>query len=240
MRSLILTSGDHVGRERRLDVDSALSPRRRKYQERPEACLLCGLPAWWDGIRHVAQVVLDLVEGVVRAVRVTLERHRARCSDRKCLGGSWTIYEATGYPHRCFQLAVTAAAVAQVALRPEATLTAAAEQYQCDRRSVGRWVGWMALLAEPVELRRTVARLDPDGLPPPAGPRGLGLVPRAGTVLGLVERLVEVLRGRGVVLAPTTSGLTAFLGHRLRRFGEIFLLTKSSPPLLVATEGLAD
>jgi hypothetical protein len=156
------------------------------------------------------------------------------------LGGSWTIYEPTGYPHRSFQLAVTAAAVAQVALRPGATLSAVAKRYGCDRRSVRRWAGWMALLAEPVELTRTVARLDPDGLPPPAGARGPGLVPRAGTVLGLVERLVEVLRGRGVVLAPTTCGLAAFLGHRLRRFGEIFLLTKSSPPLRVATEGLVD
>ncbi|MBI4701336.1 MAG: hypothetical protein HY744_09285 [Deltaproteobacteria bacterium] len=159
-------------------------------------------------------------------------RRRARCSDRSCSAGSWTVYEPGGYPHRRFLLSVIAFAVAAMALDERATLTTVARECDCDRRSVGRWVHWVARLAAPAELSRGCARLDPDGLPPPATPRTADPVSRAGVVIGLLDRLADLLRGRGVAL-ESGPGLAALLRHQLDRFRIVFHLTRQSPPLRV-------
>jgi hypothetical protein len=205
---------------------------RCKLVDRPLACRICGSPAWWNGYRFVAQMILDAMTlAVAREQRV---RRRARCSIRGCPGGSWTVYEETGYPHRSFQLPVAASAVAEMALDPDATMAGVAKRVGCDRRSVGRWVGWTATLADPPALLATVARLDPDGLPPPRPPkRPAGRPEEGGFVLRLLDRLAGILRHRGVDLGAVEPGLAAILRHQLDRFGEVFYLTKESPPLHV-------
>jgi hypothetical protein len=161
-----------------------------------------------------------------------LVRRRARCSDRGCCAGSWTVYEPGGYPHRTFLLSVTAFAVAALAVGQGTTLTTVARECDCDRRSVGRWVRWVMGLAAPAELSRACARLDPDGLPTPVVPRASGPVARAGAVVGLLDRLADLLRGRGVTVEPG-PGLAAILRHQLDRFRVVFHLTRQSPPLRV-------
>jgi hypothetical protein len=196
---------------------------------------VCGAPAWWNGGRLVAEIVHDLEQGVRRVIDVL--RRRARCSDRQCAAGSWTMYPAHAYPHRSYQLDVVATAVAEVCVagRPR---QAAATRYACSRRSVSRWVRWTAALAYPDDLARLCARLDPEGLPPPTPVTAGAEVSRAGSVLRLLDHLGDVLLRRGVVLPGRGPGLLRILAAQLAQFGDICWLTRASPPLRVAPEGL--
>jgi len=146
--------------------------RRCKKAVRPDPCCVCGAPSWWNGGRVVAEVLHDLGQGVRRVIDVL--RRRARCSDRRCAAGSWTIYPAGVYPHRSYQLCVVAAASGEVS--------------------------------------------------------------RAGSVLRLLDHLSDVLLRRGVALPGRGPGLVRVLTAQLARFGDVAWLTRSSPPLRVATE----
>jgi hypothetical protein len=139
--------------------------------------------------------------------------------------GSWTVYEECGYPHRVFQLDVVLSVVCMVEFGA-ATQSAAAKAHHCSRDSVRRWVKWIAALADPRDLERLCSRLDSDGLPPPVVDGG-----RAAKVLVLFDRLVELLASRGVELPGRGAGLVRLLADRLVRFGEVFCLTRASPPL---------
>jgi len=209
---------------------------RCKKAARPDPCRVCGSPSWWNGGRAVAEVVHDVGQGARRVMDVL--RGRARCSDRRCAAGSWTIYPARAYPHRSYQLDVVAAAVAEVCFEG-GSRRAVAMRHDCSRRSVSRWVRWTAQLASPEDLARLCARLDPEGLPPPTpSPTAAGEVSRAGSVLRLLDHLGDVLLRRGVALLGRGPGLLRILTAQLARFGDIAWLTRSSPPLRVALEAL--
>jgi transposase-like protein len=216
-------------------VDVSPSPSRRKKALRPDPCRVCGSPSWWDGGRLVAEVIQELGQGVRRVIDVL--RPRARCSDRRCAAGSWTLYPAGAYPHRSYQLDVVASAVAAVCVGG-ASRRAAAEHHACSRRSVARWVRWTAQLARPADLTQVCARLDPDGLPPPPPAPAEGEVGRAGAVLRLLEHLAAVLLRRGVALPGRGPGLLRLLTAQRARFGDVAWLTRASPPLRVAPEAL--
>ncbi len=208
---------------------------RCKKAARPDPCRVCGAASWWNGGRVVAEVLHDLEQGVRRVIDVL--RWRARCSDRRCAAGSWTIYPAGVYPHRSYQLCVVAAAVAEVCFAG-GRRRAVATRHNCSRRSVSRWVGWTARLANPEDLAWLCARLDPEGLPPPPPAPAGGEVSRAGSVLRLLDHLGDVLLRRGVALPGRGPGLVRILTAQLARFGDVAWLTRSSPPLRVAAEGL--
>jgi hypothetical protein len=191
------------------------------------------LPAWWNGVRRVAEVVRD-VSGEVHHV-IDVIRQRVRCSDRACPAGSWTLYPTGSYPHRSFQLCAVASTVAEVCFSG-ATRVSVAARHLCSRRSVSRWVGWMADLADPQHLARTCTRLDPDGLPPPRPATGEGTVGRSGSVLVLLERLATLLLHRGVPLPGQGVGLKRLLAGQLERFGDLYFLTRPSPPLRIDPE----
>lgn len=175
-------------------------------------------------------MVLDTVGGILRLV--DLLRLRVRCPDRACECGSWTLYEAQGYPHRSFTLAVAASAVAELAASPETSLTSVAERCQCDRRTVGRWVRWAGGLVDPLALRSLCGRLDPSGLPAPSPIFGQGGIALAGLLVLLLEHLARLLRDRGVTLG-IGPGLAAILRHQFDRFRMVSWLTRASPPLRV-------
>ncbi len=208
---------------------------RCKKAVRPDPCRVCGAAAWWNGGHVVAEVLHDLAQGTRRVIDVL--RRRARCSDRRCAAGSWTLYPAGAYPHRSYQLCVVAAAVAEVCVAG-ASRRAVAVRHDCSRRSVARWVRWTATLASPADLTRLCARLDPDGLPPPTPAAVGGEVSRAGSVLRLLDHLGDVLLRRGVALPGRGPGLLRLLTAQLARFGDVAWLTRSSPPLRVALEAL--
>ena len=210
---------------------------RCKKAVRPDPCHVCGARSWWNGRRVVAEVIRELGQGARRVIDAL--RQRARCSDRRCAAGSWTIYPAAAYPHRSYQLDVVASAVAEVCVGG-GTRRAVAGHHECSRRSVSRWVRWTAQLASPEDLARLCARLDPEGLPPPppAAPAAGNEVSRAGSVLRLLDHLGDVLLRRGVALPGRGPGLLRILTAQLARFGDVAWLTRSSPPLRVAPEAL--
>ena len=196
-----------------------------KYDIRPPFCRDCGSPAWWNGTRTVAPVRMS-DDGEAVHEQGTLRR-RARCSSKQCPVGSWTVYEQDDYPHRLFQLNVVVSALCMV-LFGASTMTAAAAAHQCSRDSIRRWKRWLESLADPRDLEQLCSRIDTEGLPPPIAPEPTG---RAARVLLLVEHLVGLLIRRGVELRGRGSGLPRLLVDRFERFGEVFSLTKPSPPL---------
>lgn len=202
--------------------------REGKREERPAGCRVCGSPAWWNGRRWVATVVT----GVCGAVTYVAERVRlrARCSDRRCAGGSWTVYADGDYPQRTFQLDVVASATVQAALESR---RAAEEAHLCSRRSVARWMRWCAGLADSDDLARLVVRLDADGLPLPAHAKVGSLAARASAAVSLWERLAAVLASRGVVLPSGRCGLQRLLCWQRESHGVVAWLTKPSPRLPV-------
>ncbi len=221
--------------EERLTVGVSPSTPRGKKAARPDPCRVCGAPSWWNGGRLVAEVIHDVGQGVRRVIDVL--RQRARCSDLRCIGGSWTIYPAGAYPHRSYQLGVVASVVAEVCFGCRSRRVVA-ERHDCSRRSVARWVRWTAGLARPEDLARLCARLDPEGLPPPTLATADGEVRRAGAVLRLLDHLANVLLRRGVALPGDGAGLLRLLTAQRARFGDVCRLTRSSPPLRVAPEAL--
>lgn len=201
--------------------------RGRKQILRPDPCRVCGAPAWWNGSRVVAAVVCGLV-ATVEYVAAQVRR-RARCSDRHCPSGSWTVYPVGAYPHRTFQLDVVSSAVAQVAAGENRR--EAAERHQCSRRSVARWLRWCTDLVSPEQLAAACVRLDADGLPPP-GRGGTGIEGRSGWALALWQRLADLLAHRGVAVPDGRSGLGRVLAWQRERLGEVAWLTKPPSPRL--------
>lgn len=194
-----------------------------KYFDRPPPCLRCGTPAWWNGTRTVSSVRKGAGGSVGHGSGEV--RGRARCPSKECSTGSWTVYEDDAYPHRTFRLEVVVSAVVQVVV-VGATLTASAARHLCSRDSVRRWMMWIEGLCNPQELERLCMRIDPDGLPAAARTGSV-----AARVLQLFERLADLLALRGVALARRGAGLVRVLVHQLVRFGQVFRLTKLSPPL---------
>lgn len=204
------------------------SSSRSKQRERPAPCRQCGREAWWNGVRRVKEVVREAL-GALRHV-VDVVRWRARCSDRACPAGSWTVYAPGSYPHRRYALPVVVSAVSAVAFGG-ATLDEASTEHACDRRSVGRWVRWVANLLDPTELARTCARLDGTGVAGAlAAAGGTDTRRRAGKVLRGLERLSQVLLSRGMPLPDVGDGLSRVLCEQLERLGIVARLSESSPP----------
>jgi hypothetical protein len=196
------------------------SRNRHKHAVRPPCCWICGSPGWWNGWR----------------VTSSTRRHRARCSDRACPCGSWTIYESDGYRHRGFTLAVVVAAVAAVVT--SRTVASVAAEFECSRWSVRRWTNWVATLGESGSLASLCARLEPNRGPLRGSPSSALPRERAGAMLALLERLAEGFAARGVRLPQGKSGLSRVLADQLERFGSVFYLTVPSPPLHVEIRGL--
>jgi hypothetical protein len=166
-----------------------------------------------------------------------LVRRRTRCSDKARSGcRDATLYENLSYPHRWFHLAVVVAAVAIVAFGSE-TLAVAAARCSCHRRTVGRWLGWVARLCDLASIGRLSARIDPEAMPPPAWPQGVAGVAAAGACVVLLDHLARLLRHRGVDLARDGPGLAALLCHQHARFGVVAYLTRFSPPMRADSGG---
>src|SRR5687767_10959397 len=107
-----------------------------------------------------------------------------------------------------------------------ATLTASAVLHLCSRDSVRRWLRWIDGLAEPRDLERALVRISAEAVSV-----SMAGVPRVVRILQLLEQLADSFMVRGVPLSRSGSGLVRLLVDRVARFGEVYFLTKSSPPL---------
>jgi hypothetical protein len=179
---------------------------------------------------HIVCKCGDAILAVVEQVRL-----RARCPDRECPLRSFTVYNEDAYPHRGFRLGVIVSAVSAV-LGGERRYDVAV-QHNCCGDSVRRWTRWTeSLIGDIDEWKRSCDRLANRGMP---GAEPIDDAPRAAGVLHLFDRFVALLERRRVDLPqPQTPGLVRLLLYLLHRSGEIFWLTKSSPPLRARLEAI--
>jgi hypothetical protein len=215
-----------------MTIDCQSRADKHRKEARPPGCILCGGGTWWDGTRPVFNVRKS--DGGFDA-GVEEVRRRARCQRPDCPRRSFTIYDEDAYPHRGFRLGVVASAVAAVIggeLRYEV-----AAKHECCGDSVRRWLRWTeSLIGDVKELARTCTKLGGDGMP---GAEPIQQVPIAAGVMHLGDRLAQVFASRGVELPePQAPGIVRLLIYLLRRSGEVFWLTKSSPPLRAKLEAI--
>ena len=121
--------------------------------KKPRCCPFCyGLRIYWNGHRERSASVME--GDRVRHLTDILCR-RVKCANPLC-GKSWTLRPPGLMPRRHYQICVVASAVRQFLFDPHSTLTAVARAHQCCRRTVGRWLRWIAGPSGPVipELAR--------------------------------------------------------------------------------------
>ncbi len=121
-----------------------------KTVKRPEACVYCGHPVlWWNGTRERSATVL--VDGVI-AFLVGICCPRVKCGNKACQR-SWTLRPEGLTPCRQYQLSMVAHGMSEH-LFEGTSLESVAESLTCSRRTVSRWLRWMAEVAEPSALCR--------------------------------------------------------------------------------------
>ncbi len=184
----------------RADEIEALRARWIEYAAsvaKPRACVYedCeGTRIAWNGSR-------------VRGASVLLEGHVVHLADLPCRRAkcgvckrSWTLRPPGMVPHKHYQPCVAARAVAQYVAQEQASLEQVARRHGCSRRTVARWVAWVAALVDPAVVLSKIVEVVDAPLRPSWSPwtrvleRARPLVRRAAEVLGLLEDLASAWR----------------------------------------------
>jgi len=185
--------------------------------DKPCCCPFCqGRRIYWNGYRERSASVLE-GDKVVYLSEVVCRR--VKCADRQCKK-SWTLRPPGLMPGRHYQMCVVASAARQFLFDSHSTLSSVAAAHQCCRRSVGRWLHWIAGIAMPSSLIRRLG-----GIPATAvfaardNNRGIGtrarkVFERAARVFCLLEALG---RAYGCKDAPFGGMIEEILsgGHRV-------------------------
>jgi len=109
--------------------------------KRPHHCPFCRGPRiHWNGHRERSASVM---EGDCVRHLTDIFCRRVKCASHVCKK-SWTLRPPGLTPRRHYQLCVVASAVRQFVSDCHSTLTAVARAHQCCRRTVGRWLHWVA------------------------------------------------------------------------------------------------
>jgi hypothetical protein len=124
--------------------------------EKPLCCIFCeGTKIYWNGQRQrTASVMID--NEVFYLTDILCKR--VKCATPGCKK-SWTLRPAGLMPRRHYQLCVVANAANKFLFDPQATLTLVARLHSCCRRSVGRWLNWIAGIADPQALTRRLLNI---------------------------------------------------------------------------------
>jgi hypothetical protein len=197
---------------------------------RPQCCPWCDATRiWFNGWRLVFVVVLT--DGAPHRFDEGLWLQKVKCAGcRSC----WTLRPSGLYPHRSLQPDVTESAALAYLSNPEARYRSVAARYGCSVRSVWRWVGWSATLAEPAALVSQAARLQPDtsaaDIIPKAVPEDhpkARSVFRAQVLLVALQVIVAMVALRQAQPHPPDdpSALGWWLTDRFLRFREVITLT---------------
>lgn len=138
------------------DAAVALRELWRHFAEtvvRPVACIQCGGRVVFNGRRRrTASVRID--DEVVYIPEVLCRR--VQCARGGC-GAGWTVRPFGLAPRRHYQLDVVAHAAGQYLFDQDASQERVAREHDCSRRTVGRWLTWIAGIAEPAKLAARVA-----------------------------------------------------------------------------------
>lgn len=124
--------------------------------EVPKLCRSCGdTHVARNGTAERSAIVR---EGDETATINAIQLRRVRCRDCQT---SWRLYPPGLLPRRRYQLCVVSEAVTTYLFDPEATRPAVAKVATCAVRTVGRWLHWLAGVAEPAHVQaRLVEVLD--------------------------------------------------------------------------------
>jgi hypothetical protein len=76
---------------------------------------------------------------------------RIKCGNPECKK-SWTIRPSGLMPRRHYQLCIVSHGTSRFLFDPQATLSSVAQAHCCSRRTIGRWLNWIAELADPANL----------------------------------------------------------------------------------------
>ena len=123
---------------------------------KPCCCPFCqGFRIYWNGYRERSASVLD---GDQVAYLSDVLCRRVKCANRQCKK-SWTLRPPGLMPGRHYQMGVVANAARHFLFDPHSTLTSVADAHQCCRRTLWRWLHWIAGIAKPFALIRRLRRL---------------------------------------------------------------------------------
>jgi len=174
-----------------------------KTVELPVACVYCGHPVvWWNGKRWRSATVV--VDGVV-AFLAGIWCPRVKCANKACKR-SWALRPEKLMPRRHYQLSVVAPAMSRH-LFEGISQERVAESFTCSRRTVSRWLNWLAEVADPSALcRRLMDACDAVVLPKVEERVGVAWQRMCGSSRRAAENLslFEVL---GVALGMAPPGL---------------------------------
>lgn len=180
-------SGDEIKK-----AAQAFEERWRWYYEnvqRPGQCIYCGgARINFNGSRKRSASVL-IVAAVVYLAELCCRR--VKCAECK---KSWTLRPPELVAHKHFQLCVTARAVSRYLFDPDSTLSGVGSEHNCSRKTVKRWLGWTAAMAEPaVLMRKLVEAADAPLVPRLRAVGRLARKARNAVGRGVLERAAEVL-----------------------------------------------
>lgn len=194
---------------------AALKDEWQGFYERaakPRRCIFCGgTRLWWNGWRHRTASLL-IGEQVVYVDRVACRL--VKCGTPGC-SKSWTLRPPGLAPQRHYQLCVVAQALSAYLFDPQATLGQVARATGCARRSVGRWITWVAGIAPAGELLRHLVAAS--GTPQlPSLPEVASLALRARTcahrsILRGAAQVLCLLEALGQALGFSPPGLRAIV-----------------------------
>jgi len=160
--------------------------------DKPCCCPFCqGRRIYWNGHRERSSSVME-GDRVVYLSDVLCRR--VKCANRQCKK-SWTLRPPGLMPRRHYQLCVVASAVRQFLFQSQSTLTSVAAAHQCCRRTLGRWLHWIAGIAKPSALTRRLGDLSDTVVfavrdnNRATGTRSRKIFERTARVFGLLEAL---------------------------------------------------
>ena len=187
--------------------------------ERPRCCRFCEHPrVHWDGwAERTATICAES-----RTVHVTgIRCRRARCAVCRI---SWQLRPPGLLPRRHYQLCVVAEAASQH-LFSGAAQQPVADAHGCSRRTLGRWLRWIADCADPGALASQLLA----AVGSPILPRLRALAPRLRDLRNtarrrLLERAAAVLQlmeALGLALGLEPPGLRAVVERAIAGQGRI-------------------
>lgn len=198
---------------------------------KPGQCMYCGAASlWWNGWRHRTASVL--VDGRVVHVEEVACR-LVKCGNAQC-GRSWTLRPPGLAPQRHYQLCVVAQAASSYLFDPAASRERVAVSLGCARRTLGRWLEWLAGIAAPADLVRHVVEAS-ETAEIPHMPEVAALAQKAGSgarrqILVNAARVLCLLEALGHALSLPPPGLRAVV--ELVLAGRSGVTTGRSPRIL--------
>lgn len=141
-----------------MDLQAEVEALKKTWDEfaetvaRPEGCPVCGARVWWDGF---SQRTASVRRGGKTVHVDGIRCHRARCADSGCKY-RWCLFPPGLGPRRHFQACVVTDAVQEYLFSEDASQASTAERHGCSRRTLGRWLSWLAGLAEPAVIQERI------------------------------------------------------------------------------------